>query len=775
MTFRPICFDHPSLSSSFRHFSIGDPQQIRDVEEKQFSGMRKRGDLMKFLQDWLFWGLLDHILQTDFRASDYLTDYQGKKNARITTRRLIQQLQQWQSRLRNMPRNKQWQIWYHMIDYLIQMRKVLEAIQASKMAHDVDDAVVFQIASVAECVAAAAHQVMNKRVDIDGRFKYEHHLTSSMANRGWCLSNATTANNQLNHCASRIYLSMISRPQDNFGGQASAELGPSNTLLRHGNCSRADCTEWKVNSATYKTKHRADCSGCTQVTVDESSLTRILEESDGFPVLNLERAIGLGSRLQITPQAYSTEIPFIAISHVWADGLGNKEGNALPMCQVQHLHDLIQKLKGAELYDGRQSADFALWIDTLCVPIHNRGAKALALNRMRRVYQDAEYVLIRDSTLESFSTSRGLVECTFRWVISPWNGRVWTLQEGTLPKRALVQFQDRAIDVRSMQRSCEVLGRHDLRYRSICWDLVRCCQRNRRPFHSQDSGLDAENVTNIMHSICHRRVDRPEDEALCIAFMLDVDVTDLTCKTTSHERMAELWRAIARSKHQRIPASVIYTNSPRLSEEGFRWAPASFLLRTDRRPEVAEEERVRDRLMATLTATGLAISANGVRLATTRASSPCLNMILTSADFVPGQNTESLFFCEEPGETRWLRRFFRFAGKDALPSVPLGELLKGHPIDKLVILDGAGVYHKVKRLGGLTGVLRMALIGRIIGSDYDNDHGIRHRVGGLTPHVETLTLGYTVRVESEDAAGVGVFDISENYGNSRDRRTLIML
>ena len=54
----------------------------------------------------------------------------------------------------------------------------------------------------------------------------------------------------------------------------------------------------------------------------------------------------------------ASEGPYVAISHVWADGMGSSTEYGLPLCQVERLDALVRKL----VPDG------AFWHDGLCVP-----------------------------------------------------------------------------------------------------------------------------------------------------------------------------------------------------------------------------------------------------------------------------------------------------------------------------------------------------------------------------------------------------------------------
>lgn len=86
---------------------------------------------------------------------------------------------------------------------------------------------------------------------------------------------------------------------------------------------------------------------------------------------------------------------YVAISHVWSDGLENPNANALLTCQVKQIFRLVNNL----YCTSRESIAFC--IDTLCCPVELSSARARAIILMRETYQSANKVLVLDSYLQS--------------------------------------------------------------------------------------------------------------------------------------------------------------------------------------------------------------------------------------------------------------------------------------------------------------------------------------------------------------------------------------
>lgn len=139
----------------------------------------------------------------------------------------------------------------------------------------------------------------------------------------------------------------------------------------------------------------------------------------------------------------------VAFSHVWSDGLGNRDRNALPSCQLQRLQGLANGL-----YPQRYHT-VPFRIDTLMIPIVPSGLaekekeaadlrKKAALRNMEWVYKGASKVLVLESTLFPLDTAgMSPEERGARIITSIWSRRLWT--EGCMKDRTFFQFRDGAI------------------------------------------------------------------------------------------------------------------------------------------------------------------------------------------------------------------------------------------------------------------------------------------------------------------------------------------
>lgn len=259
-------------------------------------------------------------------------------------------------------------------------------------------------------------------------------------------------------------------------------------------------------------------------------------------------------------------IDYVAISHVWLDGLGNLQKNALPRCQLRHLSELASN---AFQFMGKTRTPL-FWVDTICCPLEDGEAQDLAISRMRDTYEKASCVLVLDSWLEAQS-SEALNDCEIMMRITccGWNRRLWTFQEGALAEQLLFKFSDCLFDIDDATARIyyDKYEAFDLTLKTPIIMKVLDARGFRR---DMDAIL---RIKTIMSSLKFRSTSVASDEALCLGVMLNLDVMEIIQSSTKHEeRMAVLWAMLSEA-----PAELAIFDGRRLALEKFRWAPATLL------------------------------------------------------------------------------------------------------------------------------------------------------------------------------------------------------
>lgn len=175
----------------------------------------------------------------------------------------------------------------------------------------------------------------------------------------------------------------------------------------HGRCSARNCTLQQRDEESYYTQHNSTCGGCVSLCVNQPELTELLQ-GGCLPVIPVYNGAQKGYNLTLDPATRQTndsmtplDIPYVAVSHVWADGLGNLQMNSLPLCQLTRLSQIIRNLNDQMSKHGQVTR---FWLDTLCVPpdaANQSDVQMLAIHKMRETYQHASCVLVLDKWLYS--------------------------------------------------------------------------------------------------------------------------------------------------------------------------------------------------------------------------------------------------------------------------------------------------------------------------------------------------------------------------------------
>ncbi|KAJ5442416.1 hypothetical protein N7445_005423 [Penicillium cf. griseofulvum] len=379
----------------------------------------------------------------------------------------------------------------------------------------------------------------------------------------------------------------------------------------HDSCKKMECVANNVDESDYVTRHvQEDCT-CSHVQADIEQLHTILRDG-GVPLLMITPC-GDDVKIEIVRKRVGRQ--YLAISHVWSDGLGNTEGNSLPICQMKFLYEQARcVLTGDEyvpryengpfgpLHTGtarlahlvsnkalRRDESVLLWIDTLCIP-HQPDVRSLAIQRMREVYLDGYRTMIIDSEMRKVNASSSThLELLLRVLYcSGWIRRLWTLQEGLSAKsRLYVMFSDKAVNISTI--ADELLTKLDrdklpimqdriMTYAIAVWlsffqHTLESASKFQRfvnfvvtPFGATDipkSQLIAWNWFNVATRATSKAADRP----IILAGILNLDLKEIIEVKGSDERMRKFYSLL-----DDFPQGVLFQPGPRFEEDGMRWA-----------------------------------------------------------------------------------------------------------------------------------------------------------------------------------------------------------
>ncbi|KAG2158325.1 uncharacterized protein EDB93DRAFT_1246176 [Suillus bovinus] len=389
-------------------------------------------------------------------------------------------------------------------------------------------------------------------------------VETELTEKGWCQSEIDLlASDDL------AFASLLTRPR----------------IRDHSSCGDVICNAYQTDEATYVTRHVQDGCSCKFVGVPASLLVNALSQNK-VPKLCITGQLELRVVME-------DNYPYIAFSHVWADGLGNPLTNALPRCQLRRLRDYANKLyRTHNPAPTSESADLpvALWLDTLCIPVERSAVayRKKAIQLLGKTFNEADAVLVLDRELEIVeSAAASFLELGLRILCSGWMKRLWTLQEATLASEAhnitLLYFQmhdgpflyqkyDR--NRRALQRVNERTTEVQAEERSLLLDDGMMLELGAQlpsvgMMRNMRQGWSPFSV--IYSAIEHRSTSKAEDVPICIASLLGKDLSTIISGADVEQRMANFYVLM-----REVPLGVMWCEGPeRLSIKPFRWAPLS--------------------------------------------------------------------------------------------------------------------------------------------------------------------------------------------------------
>ena len=526
------------------------------IHEKLFPTPTR--DLESFFQTWLFFGLLAELLAGLFNHETFVSISTKDGRLIISTKHLQSLTEQRFQLVRTLSKPTQKEIYIHAVQCIDLALRTLNVAGSGFNSH-----VRNSIASVAELVGNAvdvAHlgtfpgSVRCRRPGTDNFYTEEMKATMVAAN--WCPNDIIRLTDKFATTQLLYFFSKMKKPPG---------------VANHQKCTAECCLAHSMSLTQHRTRHFQACTdeaNCVDVSIDQRLVANILR-SGVLPLLRITTKKNAPSKVTVELTSSGTEMArYVAISHVWADGLGNAEANSLPHCQLARLGRMLDPFAEG----GRRPL---VWLDTLCCPVDSE-AKNLALLQMRRTYANAHKTLILDSTLYNCD-SQGLnaAELQARILTCGWMRRLWTLQESALSSDPWVQFRDGPLSLTPMFDRLRKLHDENLNYRRLVQDLWLDSKPLTLSHYHSPTG--APELWLLDRALSHRNTTVALDEALCIATLMNLDVSQILPLSSEDERMCKVWDLLATACNDSLPRKIIFLDIVKLDGRGYRWAPSTLL------------------------------------------------------------------------------------------------------------------------------------------------------------------------------------------------------
>ena len=509
-----------------------------------------------FCQTWLFFGLINEFLGNICTSADFMQPDKDGDKSFISTSRLPALVEQWVTSVQDGSFGMTYE---HVAKCLRFTHQTLKAT-----GPDFDLSVKFSIASVGEYFEYAANRafsignlVLENACPTTWRSLFGQAMQAEWLGRsGWCPSQVAV---------------MMRSPGSLQSLYFFASMHDSVSVGRHGLCDNMKCVAYQTDLKNYTTQHATKACRCEEFCVDPSSLDEIMT-TGALPLLRIRVAETL-DQLVVEVVASQPDSWYLALSHVWADGLGNTKANALPRCQLLQLGEFTQSLR-AKLSPSDPQAELLFWCDTLCCPASPGEGKNRVLAQMRDIYKQATCVLVLDASLRLHkSEAMRPEEACARILASGWMRRLWTLQEGALSsdqRRLWFQFCDEAISLRSLWDEIVRISDNEHSQQGLATEIIARMGVLKKFFRETEADLAAVDA-----AFENRSISVASDEPLLIGTLLGLDVAGIL-SGSEETRIHRMWSLMPAAVHG-IPKSLLFRLGPRLKEDGYRWAPSTML------------------------------------------------------------------------------------------------------------------------------------------------------------------------------------------------------
>ena len=530
------------------------------------------GHAAAVLQSWLFFGLMEEAFQEPLKSSDFI-DCSNGPDQFISTRLLSEYLERWKRLVEKCGTDERSQ-WaertssvFHQAAglfsalqgpaienyppdfgvYLIPLAVLLETLQYQRANIFPEaplqkfDVITSNFSPLISSVSPDEQPRNLDRIPLDLSSAI---ITDEFVRKGWCPYT-------VNH---------ILLTEDSPSVVAYATLFreyPTFITKNHQHCTAERCSVSNVDTATYFPRHITKDCKCGYLKPDMAKVMEALE-SGCIPLMGLNESNG---EVITFAKQWEDGIPYVAISHVWADGRGSCSEQGLPRCQIFAMKKAVQN---AFNKIHNKHIDIPFWIDSLCVP-SSPALRRIAIGLMARTYSSASVVLVFDEGIEQIMLSDSIHEKMFVIFVSTWVQRLWPLQEMMVAAELVFQLADGLLDHRELFSAdiVSVSGQEPLTTELFGWFASLLMNKTTTIVH-----LDM-----IVWHLSRRMSSRASDEILTIAGLFGLDASEYY-PLDAEERMFKFLKEHAQT---RVPTDLIFLPGDKLSRPGRRWAPRNFI------------------------------------------------------------------------------------------------------------------------------------------------------------------------------------------------------
>ncbi|EWG49979.1 hypothetical protein FVEG_09320 [Fusarium verticillioides 7600] len=440
-------------------------------------------------------------------------------------------------------------------------------------------------------------------LDDGGGWGPSAYVSRMMFEHGWCPRSQATVKGQLGRNATLLYVTVLAHNENRHNcdpqGHEHRRCTPSKCEFIEALDNPPDNNRGLIRE--YRPSHAQGCTECGMIGPNENDILDVLERSNAsktvvFPLIRVWED-NENKTLEIKVEEWKVGTPYATVSHVWSQGLGNRNKREIHVCQLRAIKDLLQQVFG-------EKESYLFWLDTFAIPQRGTGdtrhgqLKRKAIGLIHHIFNNAEHCIILDRYLMNFgraydSNCRAIGA---EVLASGWMMRLWTLQEAFvsdqlhLALRGHDVFNKKPHDLDNFWTDTN--GQDVLRSSiteitrgKVEVNLMRTGPR--RPLAEKSISERALLIGSAWRAVRYRTTRNPGEETLALSSLLDIPILQddespvlSTSREEDRERLMErFWGTVGNDNAfgNAIPPGIIFLPGKRLSSEGFRWAPFTWM------------------------------------------------------------------------------------------------------------------------------------------------------------------------------------------------------
>ncbi|KAH5429435.1 hypothetical protein HBI32_070870 [Parastagonospora nodorum] len=415
-----------------------------------------QGKIAEFIQSWLYFGLLAVLSNKVITGRDFSTS--GKHWSKVVSSDLVAStLVDMKLTVLRMPRDECMNALRRHKTLLVEAEVAARWVESHffRSSSELIDLIILSVKVLIETISTSydcAHNNMFEHLcgtslqwydtaksGGDHSKAADRALESKMMENGWCLHQTCKVLSTFSY-QTAYYFARLPRPR-------SAGLG-------HELCTEKSCKGWDSKPNHTNARHATETCTCPTISISSVDVAKVIR-SGQIPLVSIEEDAHGSLTLKLHTRKRSSK--YVAISHVWADGLGNAFENGLPACQLRMLQTYLGQISSDRSpwsAFAKSKGSTLFWMDTLCIPVQLappavpfsnedlKDIKGKAIDKMSMVYSSSSHTLVLDAEMRTIPVSADHATKLAYSQCCGWTTRSWTLQEGCLPPLTVYALAD---------------------------------------------------------------------------------------------------------------------------------------------------------------------------------------------------------------------------------------------------------------------------------------------------------------------------------------------